>query len=519
MTQPRSGSDDIPWLTVVLLTLATLLAFVTTTIVMIITPRLMLALGVGTYRIAWVSSAYLIASGLIVPVSGYLGERLHMKRLFLIALGVFVFGSLLSGLANDITTLLVARVVQALGGGLLMPVSNAIILRIVPPRRLGAAMAVRGISVSAGPSVGPVLGAYLTDRLGWHAVFLMNVPLGILILILIYFLIPEVESFHEPHFDYVGLILSCIMLFSVLLAISEGQQAGWTSLYIVVLFTLSFFFGLLFVIWELNTEYPLLDLRLFKNIFFTASMVTAVIATIGMYSGTYFTPLFTEESMHLTLIRTGLLLAPAGVAMGIIAFVAGNLFDRVGTLPLAVAGLTLASAMSFEMAYLSPATSFESLMWLLVWRSLGIGLALFPLTTGALYTVPRRLAGRASAINSVARMVPASMGLAYFTFVLNRQEAVHFNNIATGINVFSPASRLTVAELSHATGSRVNQALAVLWGEVQSQALARSLDDVFFLGAAFLLLAIPFSLLLGKGRMERARVREEARMAENGLKS
>jgi len=507
----KEGPDGVPWLTVILLTLATLLAFVTTTIVMIITPRLMEVLGVGTYRIAWVSSIYLIASGLIVPVSGYLGDRLHMKRLFLISLGVFIFGSLLCGLANNIDTLLAARVVQALGGGLLMPVSNAIVVRIVPPRRLGSAMAVRGISVSAGPSIGPVLGAYLTDRLGWHSVFWLNIPTGIIILLLIYFLVPEVEAFKESRFDYIGLFLSSVMLFSVLLALSEGQKAGWTSLYIVTLFTIFFFFTLLFVIWELNTTDPMLDLRLFKNVFFSTSMLTAVIGTIGMYSGTYFIPLFAEESMHLTLIRTGLLLFPSGIAMGAMAFLAGNLFDRVGTLPLAVTGLVIATVMSFKMAYIVPSVSFTGLLWLLALRSVGLGLALFPLTTGALYTVPRRLAGRATAINSVARMVPASMGLAYFTFVLNRQEAVHYNHIAATVNVFSPASRLTELQMAHGTAG-LKQGFALLLNQVFAQAEARSLEDVFFLGGVFLALAIPVSLLLGKGRMERARIREEARL-------
>jgi len=161
------------------------------------------------------------------------------------------------------------------------------------------------------------------------------------------------------------------------------------------------------------------------------------------------------------------------------------------------------------MAGITPAVTYGGLLWLLAWRSVGLGLALFPLTTGALYTVPRRLAGRASAINSVARMVPASMGLAYFTFVLNRQEAVHFNNIAAGINLFSPASRLTVRRLA---GLGLQRAMVFLGSEVQSQAQARSLEDGFFLGAVFLILAIPFALCLGKGRMERARLREQARL-------
>lgn len=506
--------DRIPWLAINLLTISTLISFLTSTIVMIITPKLMTILGVGTYRIAWVSSIYLIASGLITPVSGYLGDRVGMKKLFLYSLAVFIFGSLLCGLSTSLTTLLAARFIQALGGGLLMPISNAIILRIVPPPRLGTAMGVRGISVSAGPSIGPLLGAFLTNRLGWQSVFLINVPIGIIMLILVFFLVPEVEGYSEPSMDYWGLAFSSVMLFSILLAVSDGQKLGWTSLPIVTLFTIGVFFAIIFALWELRVENPLLDLRLFKNLYFAVSMFVAVFTTIGMYAAVYFTPLFAEDLLHYPLMKTGWLLFPAGLAMGVMALVAGNLFDRVGALPLGLIGLLAAGAMTIKLSEINTNVSFQGLMWILVLRSLGIGLALFPLSIGALYTVPRRLAGRASAINSIVRMVPASMGLAYFTYILNRQQAVHYAHMAGRINLLSAASQFTFAKLAP-LGKMTIPVLSLL---VQAQALARSIDDVFFISGLFLLIVIPLTLLLSKKRMQNARSVEEARLAAHSAR-
>jgi len=490
---------------------------------MIITPKLMLILGVGTYRIAWIANIYMIASGLIVPVSGYLGDRLGMKKLFIWALIVYTFGSFLCAIANNLDILLVARCVQALGGGLLFPVSNAIILRIVPPKRLGSAMGVRGIAVSVAPAIGPLLGAYLTDRLGWHSVFMINVPIGLIMIPLVYYMLPDIGGYEEPSMDWIGLFFSSIMLFSCLLAISEGQKAGWASLYIVTLFTISFFFTVLFIIWELRTKNPMLDLRLLKNVFFSTSMFVAVVATIGMYAAIYFIPFFAENLLHFTLIKTGMMLLPAGIVMGIATIVGGFLFDRIGALPLCLTGIAVAAIITIKTSYITTNVSFSALTWLLVERAMGLGLALFPLSIAALYTVPRRLAGRAAAINSIMRMVPAAMGLAYFTYILNKQEIVHYDHMAWHLNTYSAASQLTrqrimgLAGLGRVAAPQLRQVFVMLeYLEIQAQSMARSIDDVLFVSAIFLLAALPFTLYLSKRNMEKARAKEESRLAQSG---
>lgn len=515
-----SHSDAIPWAYVILLTLGAFSAFLTTTIVMVITPKLMLSLGVGTYRVAWITNIYMITSGIVVPVSGYLGDRVGMKKLFILALAVYTLGSFFCGISNNLSELLIARCIQAMGGGFLMPVTSAIIMRIVPPRRLGTAMGVRGLAVGVAPAVGPLLGAYLTDKLGWHAIFLINVPMGIIMIPLIFFVLPEVEGYKEPGMDWSGMLLSSVTIFTALLAVSEGQKVGWTSEYIVVLFTVSFFFMLLFTIWELTSERPMLDLRLLKNPVFSISISVAVMATVGMYAIIYFVPLFAETVLHYTLIETGLVLLPAGLVMGAMTMLGGILFDRVGAMPLCLGGLTFAAILTLKIAFINPDTSYSTLAWLLVLRSVGLGIALFPLAIAALYTVPRRLAGRATAINSVARMVPSAIGLAFFTFILNKEEVVHYTKMAANINDFSTASRFTMAKMvplatiDHYMGMGLQHAFVLLeYLQVQTQATSRSIDDVIFISSFFLFVTIPFTLILTRGNMEQAKLKEEQRLS------
>lgn len=244
------------------------------------------------------------------------------------------------------------------------------------------------------------------------------------------------------NFDTLGFISSTVGCFALLLALSEGTKEGWSSYYIVALFTVSFFALLLFVILELRQDQPMLDLRLFKSGTFSISVVAGSLITVGLYGGVFLIPLFTQNLMMLTPYDTGLLLMPAAIVTAIMMPISGFLFDRFGASILAVAGLTLTAYGTFEFHNLSLNTSNHSIIILSAIRSLGMGLAMMPITTAGMNTVPVSQVGRASALSNVSRQVAGSFGIAILTAVMQNRQVFHYTRLAEGISIDSNAVSL-----------------------------------------------------------------------------
>jgi len=266
------GSFWLPLFTVVLGAFA---AILNNSSVNVAIPKLMTIFGVDTDKIQWVVTTYMLTSGVVIPVTGFLGDYLGSKRLYIIALSVFTLGSLLCSLAWSLNIMIIARIIQGIGGGVIMPVSMAIIYKIVPRDKIGTALGVWGIAAMAAPAIGPTLGGYVIDHLSWHFVFSLNIPVGILGILLAVFLLPSEKPHLERKFDFWGFVLVIGGCFAFLLALSQGHKEGWTSQYIVNLLLGGFFALILFVFVELEQDNPILDIRILKNKIFSLSVVAS----------------------------------------------------------------------------------------------------------------------------------------------------------------------------------------------------------------------------------------------------
>ena len=258
-------SHDIPWPALMILILGSFMSILDSSIVNVALPKLMAIFGVTADDIQWVMTAYLLTSGVVVPMSGYLSDRYGGKRLYIASLIVFTIGSGLCAFAWSNNSLIFARVLQALGGGMIIPVSMAMMFNLVPREKMGMAMGVWGISAMVAPAIGPTLGGYLVDNFGWPWIFTINLPIGVGAVFMSGILLKETPRRTDLKPDIFGSVLVAIACFTVLLALSQGQDKGWTSLYIVNLIIISVFTFALFVIWELNVSDPLIDIRLLKK--------------------------------------------------------------------------------------------------------------------------------------------------------------------------------------------------------------------------------------------------------------
>ncbi|MGQ9557111.1 MAG: DHA2 family efflux MFS transporter permease subunit [Desulfurispora sp.] len=501
---PTSDTRHFPWLGLLVVVLGAFMAILDGSIVNVALPKLMAIFGVDTEDAQWILTGYLLASGVVVPVTGYLGDRYGYKFMYIFALTAFTIGSALCGMAWSNNSLIAFRIVQAIGGGMIMPVSMAIIYRIVPRQKIGMALGLWGIGAIMAPAIGPTLGGYLVDNFSWHLIFTINIPIGFFAVLLTQMVLQETPKQQHLKFDYWGAFLCCTGCFALLLALSKGQDKGWTSQYIVTLFGLAFFSLLLFCIWELRIDHPMLDIRLFRNPVFSVSMAVTVLTQVGLFAIIFIIPLYTQNMLGMTPMQTGIFMMPMALATGLMMPISGRLFDKVGAMPLGVVGLTIAAVISYMLHELNLSYSLPHLRLLLVLRALGLGLAMMPLSSVGTNTVPPFLVGRATAINNLFRQIASSLGIAYLTYIMVSRQAYHAAVLSAGISVDTP---LAGQYLNYATATLGDKstALAAVSGLVQREALMRGMSDALLVGAIFVFLGLPFAFYLTKERAEKQR--------------
>jgi EmrB/QacA subfamily drug resistance transporter len=462
------------------------------TIVNIAVPAIMHDFNTNTSGVQWVLTIYLLVLGVVVPLSGWLGDRYGYRRMYMIALAIFTLGSALSGLAWSIGALIVARVIQAVGGGLIMPVTTAMVYSIVPRDRIGTAMGFFGLTMLFAPAVGPTLGGYLVQYVNWRLVFTINIPIGIIGLVLAALYVNEIGGQTRQPLDRAGFATAAVGLFSLLLALSEGQTYGWESEPIVGLFFLAAVSLILFVWCELRTQYPLIDLRVFAYPSFTLSLLVMVIMQVALFGAIFYVPLYLQTVRGFGALTTGLALMPGAIATGIMMPIAGRIYDRSGPRGLGIVGTLFMVVGTYLFHHLSLNTAVPTVSAWMIVRGLGMGMVMMPVMTAGLAVVPQALIGRASAVNNIIQRVSGSFAIALMTALLSARSAQHFAGLAERLG---PAA---VANLPPALPQPA--ALALLAARLHAQAFTLAIDDLFVLMAAAGLLGLIPIALMRRGR-------------------
>ena len=336
----------------------------------------------------------------------------------------------------------------------------------------------------------------------------MNVPVGVLGIVLGSMLLPENKLTKGLKFDLWGFATSAAGCFTLLLALSQGQKEGWDSYYIVSLLTISFFMFLLFVLIELSSPDPLLDLRLFENKVFSVSVFGSSLITIGLFGGVFLIPLFTQNLMGKSALETGIILMPAALVSAIMMPISGALFDRIGARWITFVGLLIVAWGTWEFKNLSADSTAMFILIVAAIRSVGMGLAMMPMTTAGMNTVPPQAVGRASALNNVCRQVAASFGIAILTTTMQSRQTLHFAHLSESVSISSTIAPLLVKQIGGmleaatgmGSGSGQEAALALISGMTAKQSLVMALDDTFILAALFVAIAIPTAFFLDNGK-------------------
>jgi len=467
-----------------------------TSIVNVAVPTIQQEFSVSTDQIQWISTAYTLCLGVIVPTSAWLGERLGLKRLYLIALIMFSAFSALCGMAGGLDSMIVFRILQAIPGGVLPVTCLTILYRMVPKEKLGAAMGLYGLGIVVAPGVGPTLGGYLVEYVNWRLIFYINVPIGVVGVLAAMAVLPNFPGARGRRFDLPGFLCIAVGLFALLLALSEGQVWGWTGYRVLMLTALSINLLALFVVIELHVKEPLLNVRVFAHWPFVNSLLLISIMSIGLFAVLFYVPLFLQEGQGLTPMHTGLTVLPQALVMAVMMPLAGRIYDRIGPRWPAVIGLALSGGGTLLLTGINiDMTRPELIVWMMI-RAAGLGLGMMPIMTGGISALPPSIVSAGSAFNTLTQRVTAALGLAVLTAMATAQQAQFMADRsallrATGANL---DPRIVNMRSNGPAG------LIPLWQQLEVEVQAQAYSNVFLVAGSCTLLGVVLGFFLRSGK-------------------
>lgn len=418
MLARRFENFDQRWLALSVTTIGSFMSILDSTIVNIALPSIMRDFHADIRDGQLVLTVYLLALAVVIPLSGFLAERVGMKRLYMITLVCFTAGSLLCGLAWNLPSLVAFRALQGLGGGMLQPLGMAIVYTMITPLERGRFMGLLGLPMLIAPIMGPTLGGYLVEYASWRTIFLINLPVGLLNLGLAFWLLKETPRRPAARLDVPGFVLVLFAFPPLLLALSEGAEHGWTSPLVLGLIAVGAVALGAFIRTELRQREPLLQLRLFAKPMFRLAMVINFVTQFSLFGVQFILPLLLQQVHRLGAAQTGLILFPGGILTFLAMNTSGRLYNRVGPRPLAISGLTVLLISTALLSRITPTTSLLLIALLASLRGLAMGLCTMPVQTAAYNTVARDQMTRATAVTNVLFRIFGATSTAVLTTIL-----------------------------------------------------------------------------------------------------
>ncbi|GIO12994.1 MFS transporter [Cohnella xylanilytica] len=379
-------------------------------------PKLQADFGSSLSLVQWTVTGYALAQAAVIPLAGWLSDRFGAKRVFLISVALFTIGSGLCALANSAEMLILFRVLQGLGGGVVMPISMAFVYRIAPPDKVGAVMGMMGIPILLAPALGPVLAGWLVDYVSWNWIFLINLPIGVIAVFLGIRTLPNIERQSVAALDLLGIILAPLAFAALSYGVTEGATS-WTSTKTLVGIIVGAAALILFVIVELTRKNPLLELRVFRSSNFTRGILVQWVSQFALFGTFFLVPLFLQQAHGYSAFKTGLIMLPQAIASGVFMPIGGKLSDRFGARPLVLSGMVFVVIAAILLSNIGADDGYAMVMLPLVLLGAGMGLFMMPLNTHLIQSAPQNLVGRVTSLTNAAQQVVSSLAIATLTTI------------------------------------------------------------------------------------------------------
>ncbi|KQL42101.1 MFS transporter [Bacillus sp. FJAT-25509] len=362
-------------------------------------------------KMQWTITGYTLALSAVIPLAGWMSDRFGAKRIFLFTILFFTIGSVLCSVAQTPEQLILFRVIQGVGGGMVAPIGMAIIFRLAPPEKIGSIMGMLGIPMLLAPALGPVISGWFVEYSTWHWIFLINLPIGIIAMIIGVKYLPNFETKSVPALDGLGIIIAPIAFSMLAYGVSQSSTS-WTSKGTLTGLIVGGVALLLFIFVELRQKQPLLELRVFKSSDFVRSILITWIMQIALFGSFLIVPLFLQTVKQYGAFETGLIMLPQALASALMMPIGGKMYDKVGARPMALVGLTIITSALFIFSKISVDSSNTFIMLTLAMMGAGMGLSMMPINTHVLQSAPRHLVSRVTPLTAAAQQVMVSFAVA-----------------------------------------------------------------------------------------------------------
>ena len=499
-----------PWIVAVAVMFATFMEVLDTTVVNVSLPHIAGSLDATVDESTWALTSYLVANAIILPLAGWLANHFGRKRLLLASVTGFTMASFLCGLAPNLELLVIFRVIQGMTGGALQPLSQAVLLEAFPPHERGKAMGFWGLGIVVAPIFGPVLGGWLTDNYSWRWVFYINIPVGIVSLVMtkLYIFDPPYIERKSDRVDYWGIGLLAVGVGALQFMLDKGQEEDWFASDLMRALLVMAVVGLVaFVARELTTGDPVVDLHVFKERTYTAGVFLMTVLGFVLYGSLVLLPIMLQTLLGYPSLQAGIAMAPRGMGSFLAMPVIGVLVARVGARKLLALGLVGGSFTLYWLGQLNLSTGYWDVFWPQFIQGISLGLLFVPLTTITMDAIAREKMGNATSIFNLMRNLGGSMGIAASTTLLARHGQVYTSMLGERVTPYDPAARSMLEAMRRAFMARgadyataTQRAHAALFGLVSRQATMLAFVSVFRLLALIFLLMLPLVLIMRSPR-------------------
>lgn len=403
---------------VTLLLAGAFIAILNQTLMITAIPPVMKEMDITPNSAQWLTTIFMLVNGIMIPVSAFLLERFTTRQLFISAMGVFAFGTLVAGLAPNFGILLLGRMIQSSGAGIMLPLMQTVFLMIFPVNKRGAAMGLVGLVISFAPAIGPALSGWITSNYSWRLLFFIIFPLILIEIIVAFFKMKNVTEVSKPKVDVLSIMLSSFGFGGLLYGFTSAGNYGWQALGTLLSLGVGVITLLLFIVRQLRMEHPMLEFRVFKNSIFPLTVIIGMITFMGLIGAETIIPLFMQNMREFTAFEAGLALLPGALITGFMSPITGRIFDKIGARWLAITGLTIITVSSFALTKLSPTTSFSFITIMYGIRMFGLSMVMMPVATAGINELPKRLIPHGAAMDNTMKMIASSVGTAILVTVM-----------------------------------------------------------------------------------------------------
>lgn len=471
------------------LMIGSFITFLNNTLLNIALPSIMTDLKVEPSTVQWLTTGFMLVNGILIPATAFLIQKYSVRRLFLIAMGLFTLGTIIAGFAHAFPLLLIGRMVQASGSAIMMPLLMNVMLVSFPVEKRGAAMGVFGLILMSAPAIGPTLSGWIIEHYDWRMLFHFVTPIAIAVLLLGFFMLKDKKDKVDIQLDLFSLLLSSLGFGGLLYGFSSAGNKGWDSPYVYVTIIVGVISLVWFILRQSKMQQPMLNFQVFKYPMFALSSSITMVVNMAMFSGMLLIPIYVQTIRGISPMDAGLMMLPGALLMSIMSPITGKLFDKFGGRALAVIGLIIMTVTTYYFSKLTLNTTYTHLVILNSVRMFGMSMVMMPVSTNGLNQLPARFYPHGTAMNNTLNQVSGAIGTALLVTLMSNRTETHATEIAADA-------------MKHAAGAAqpTEAALAEIQQQITMKAMLEGINDTFFVATLIAVVAVILACFIKRAK-------------------